>query len=91
MQRTPGIGSLKRLFLTELKHELENVSLFRDEWTETAHEALVEDAQILFSAGNTDDRFYVIYCRLAYDPPTPAAERSGSSPDPANRIPDGYR
>lgn len=65
MQRTPGMGPLKRLFLTELEYNPENIPLFRDGWPESAQEALHEDAQIIFSAGNADDRFYVIYCRLS--------------------------
>lgn len=65
MQRTPGLGPLKRLFLTELEYDPANIMLFRDDWPESAREALAEDAQIIFAAGNADDRFYVIYCRLA--------------------------
>ncbi|CAG1011503.1 hypothetical protein ANRL4_04427 [Anaerolineae bacterium] len=65
MQRTRGMGPLKRLFLTELEYDPANLTLFRDEWTESARDALAEDAQIVFAAGNADDPFYVIYCRLA--------------------------
>jgi hypothetical protein len=65
MQRTAGLGPLKRLFLTELEYEPANLTLFRDEWTESARDALAEDPQIVFAVGNADDQFYVIYCRLA--------------------------
>lgn len=67
MQRNKGVSPLKRLFLTELEYEPENIPLPRTSWPESAREALLEDPQILFGAGNTGDRFYVIYCRLADD------------------------
>ena len=66
LKNLKGLEPLKQLFWSELNYERVNQSLARRGWSDTASKALADDP-ILFASGGQDDRFHVIYVRLASD------------------------
>ena len=61
-----GLEPLKQLFWSELNYQRINQPLSRREWTDTAANALAEDP-VLFAGGGENNKFHVIYARLASD------------------------
>ena len=61
-----GIESLRELFWTELNYDRQNDRISRQDWGDTAKNALAEDPA-LFATGGTDDAFHVIYACLNSD------------------------
>ena len=69
-----GIEPLRKLFWTELNYDRQNDGISRQDWTDTAKNALAEEP-ILFATGGTGDAFHVIYARLNSDRLLLTAER----------------
>ena len=69
-----GLDPLKELFWTELNYDRKNDGISRQNWTDTANNALAEDP-VLFATGGTGDAFQVIYARLNSDRLLLTAER----------------
>ncbi len=69
-----GIEPLRKLFWTELNYDRQNDGIARQDWTDTAKNALADDP-VLFATGGTDDAFKVIYARLNSDRLLLTAER----------------
>ena len=74
LQDFHGLDPLRELFWTELNYDRQNDGLPRQNWTDTAKNALAEDP-VLFATGGTDDAFHVIYARLNSDRLLLTAER----------------
>ena len=69
-----GIEPLRKLFWTELNYDRQNDGISRQDWTDTAKNALADDP-VLFATGGTGDAFHVIYARLNSDRLLLTAER----------------
>ena len=74
LQDFHGIEPLRELLWTELNYDRQNDGIPRQEWTDTAKNALADDP-VLFATGGTDDAFHVIYARLNSDRLLLTAER----------------
>ena len=74
LQDFHGLDPLRELFWTELNYDHQNEGLSRQNWTDTAKNALAEDP-VLFATGGTGDAFQVIYARLNSDRLLLTAER----------------
>ena len=74
LQDFHGLDPLRELFWTELNYDRQNDGIPRQEWTDTAKNALTDDP-VLFATGGTDDAFQVIYVRLNSDRLLLTAER----------------
>ena len=74
LQNLRGIEPLRELFWTELNYDRQNDGIPRQEWTDTAKNALAEDP-VLFATGGIGAAFQVIYARLNSDRLLLTAER----------------
>lgn len=61
-----GLDPLKKLFWTELNYDRENQPLSRRGWADAERDALADDP-VVFASGGEENRFHVIYARLASD------------------------